>query len=47
MEQIREVIERPYRIIYYIQADRIDVIAVIHGARSVLRGGEEEDGAEY
>ena len=30
---IREVIERPYRIIYRIKADRIDVLAVVHGAQ--------------
>jgi toxin ParE1/3/4 len=43
MDQIREVIERPYRIIYHIKPDQIDVIAVLHGARSVLRAGEEQD----
>ena len=31
--QIREVIEGPYRIIYYIKPDQIDVLAIIHGAR--------------
>jgi plasmid stabilization system protein ParE len=36
MEQIREVIEGPYRIIYYIKSDQIDVLAVIHAARNVL-----------
>ena len=35
LEQIREVIESPYRIIYYIKPDRIDVLAVIHSARSL------------
>jgi toxin ParE1/3/4 len=30
---IREVIEGPYRIIYYIKSEQIDVLAVIHGAR--------------
>lgn len=34
--QIREVIEGPYRIIYHIKADQIDVLAVLHGARAVL-----------
>jgi toxin ParE1/3/4 len=34
IERIREVIEGPYRIIYYIKSDRIDVIAVIHGAEN-------------
>jgi len=33
VEDIREVIEKPYRIIYRIKPDRIDIIAVIHGAR--------------
>lgn len=36
MEQIREVIEGPYRIIYHIKPDQIDVIAVIHGAQDIL-----------
>jgi toxin ParE1/3/4 len=35
MEQIREVIEGPYRIIYYIKADQIDVLAVLHGAQNI------------
>lgn len=33
MDDIRELIERPYRIIYRIKPDQIDVIAVIHGTR--------------
>ena len=32
-EDIRELIETPYRIIYRIKPDQIDVLAVIHGAR--------------
>ena len=32
-ETIREVIERPYRIMYRIRATQIDVVAVIHSAR--------------
>jgi len=32
--QIREVIEGPYRIVYYVKTDRIDVLAVIHGAEN-------------
>jgi addiction module RelE/StbE family toxin len=32
-EDIREQIEKPYRIIYRIKANQIDVLAVIHGAR--------------
>jgi toxin ParE1/3/4 len=32
-EDIRELIEAPYRIIYRIKPHQIDVLAVIHGAR--------------
>ena len=35
MEQIREVIEGPYRIIYYVKVDQIDVLAVLHGAQDI------------
>jgi addiction module RelE/StbE family toxin len=35
MDQIREVIEGPYRIIYYVHADQIDVLAVLHGAQDI------------
>ena len=41
VDQIREVFSGPYRIIYYIKADQVDVIAVIHGAMNVLY--EEND----
>lgn len=41
MDQIREVIERPYRIIYHIKHDQIDIIAVIHGARNELCAEKE------
>ena len=37
IDQIREIIEGPYSIIYHIKPDQIDVVAVIHGARDVLR----------
>ena len=37
MDQIREVIEGPYRIIYHIKTDQIDVLAVLHAAMNVLR----------
>lgn len=37
MDQIREVIEGPYRIIYHIKSDQIDILAVIHGAMNILR----------
>ncbi|MBW2671293.1 MAG: type II toxin-antitoxin system RelE/ParE family toxin [Deltaproteobacteria bacterium] len=32
-ENIREIIEKPYRIIYRIKSDQIDILAVIHGAK--------------
>ena len=32
-DDIRELIEKPYRNIYRIKADQIDVLAVVHGAR--------------
>lgn len=35
IRQIREIIEIPYRIIYYIKPDQIDILAVIHGARNI------------
>lgn len=37
MTQIREVVEGPYRIIYYIKPDQIDVLAVLHGAQEIPR----------
>ncbi len=42
IDQIREMIEGLYRIIYYIKPDQIDVLAVIHGAMNVLRLSEED-----
>lgn len=30
---VREVIERPYRIIYRIKPDQIDILAVVHSAQ--------------
>ena len=44
IDQIREIIEGSYRIIYYIKPDQIDVLAVIHGSMNILRSsknGEE------
>ena len=43
MDQIREVIEGPYRIIYHIKPDQIDVLAVIHEARNILTDGKESN----
>jgi toxin ParE1/3/4 len=34
--QVREVIEGPYRIIYHIKPNQIDVVAVIHGAQQII-----------
>jgi addiction module RelE/StbE family toxin len=34
-EDIREIIEKPYRIIYRIRPNKIDVLAVIHGAQQL------------
>ena len=36
LDQIREVIEGSYRIIYRIKPDQIDILAVIHGARNIF-----------
>ena len=44
IDQIREIIEGSYRIIYYIKPDQIDVLAVIHGSMNILsssKNGEE------
>jgi plasmid stabilization system protein ParE len=43
-DDIREVIEGSYRIIYHIKPDQIDVVAVIHGARDLLRTEQEDSG---
>ena len=40
IDQIREIIEGSYRIIYYIKPDQIDVLAVIHGSMNILRSSE-------
>lgn len=41
LNQIREVIEGSYRIIYHIKPDQIDVIAVIHASMNVLSSSED------
>ncbi len=43
MDQIREVIEGPYRIIYYIKPDQIDVLAVVHGSQEILHQESSEE----
>ena len=40
-DQIREVFFGPYRIIYHIKKDQIDVLAVVHGAMHLLQDEEE------
>ncbi|MDJ0795676.1 MAG: type II toxin-antitoxin system RelE/ParE family toxin [Calothrix sp. MO_167.B12] len=41
-ERIREVIEGSYRIIYYIQSEQVDIIAVIHGSQQIRPNLEDE-----
>jgi plasmid stabilization system protein ParE len=41
LDRIREVFSGPYRIIYHIKPDQINVIAVIHGAMNVLQGEQK------
>ncbi len=43
IDQLREVFEGPFRIIYYIKADCIEVLAVIHGAQNVLSDDEASE----
>ncbi len=42
-EWLREVIEGPFRMIYRIHQDRIDVLAVVHAARGIFSVDEEDD----
>lgn len=37
-ESLRELFEHPYRIVYRLYQDRVDVVAVVHGARQMPRG---------
>jgi addiction module RelE/StbE family toxin len=37
-QQIREVLEGPYRIIYYIKPDQVDVLAVVHATQEIPLG---------
>jgi plasmid stabilization system protein ParE len=43
-DDVREMIEGPYRLIYRIKPDGIDVVAVIHGARDLLRAAIPDAG---
>jgi plasmid stabilization system protein ParE len=36
-EDIREILEKPYRIIYQVQANQIVVLAIVHAARRLPR----------
>ena len=48
LNEIREVLEWPYRVIYVIQPDqsRIEVLAVVHGSRSHPALSKEEMNTE-
>lgn len=41
--EIREVLQRPYRIIYRVRSDRIDVLAVMHYRQLLPRDRETVD----
>ena len=43
---VREVIEAPYRIVYRVRADVLEVIAVVHAARLFPPGGQTPPTAE-
>ena len=38
IKEIREVIEKPYRLIYRIKSDQVDVLAVVHSAQMLPSG---------
>lgn len=40
-DDLREVIERPYRVIYRIKKAQIDVLAVMHGVQQLPREAPE------
>jgi plasmid stabilization system protein ParE len=42
LEQIREVIEGNYRIIYYVGLDQVDVLAIIHGGQNLSPNQQNE-----
>ena len=46
MDELREVTEGPYRLIYHIKADQVDVVAIVHGARDLRTAAEENGWAE-
>lgn len=46
LEQLREVLEGSYRIIYHIKSDQIDIVAVLHGAKEIFRSNADEERPE-
>lgn len=38
LAQVREIIDPPFRIIYHIKPNQIDVLAVLHSARNMMNG---------
>jgi len=40
---LREVVARPYRIVYRLREGRVEIVAVVHAAR-LMRGIEETEG---
>ncbi len=38
IQEIREVIEKPYRLIYRIKSDQVDVLVVVHSAQLLPSG---------
>ena len=34
-ENVREVVENPYRIIYLAQPSRVDILAIVHGRQNI------------
>jgi plasmid stabilization system protein ParE len=41
IDQIREVFCGPYRLVYHIKSDGVDILAVLHGAQQALQGDED------
>lgn len=37
-DDLRELFEHPYRIVYRVYPDRVDVVAVVHASRRMPRG---------
>ena len=41
VSQLRELLERPYRIIYHLRPTKIEVVAVVHMSRRLDVGAED------